>query len=413
MLETIMKRNVLRHKQAPLWKEREQFLLHLQRQGTSRKSLVNIAGELLHIVRTLRMGELRDINLEEISEAATRWAREQRSNPRAKTYAASESYFIQVAKKWLRYHGRLKTPAPSHHPFADQLDDFIQYMTEEQGLSPASVKSHLWKASTFLRWFATRRRSLSAATLDDADEFLAMKGAAGWKRRSVKTTAQALRSFFYHAERRGWCRRQIASGIKGPIIYRYADVPEGPSWDQARLILQSTEGSRPHELRAKATLFLFAIYGLRSGEVARLLLDDFDWRAEIFTVTHSKRGGQQQYPLRRDVGEAILQYLKHARPRTACRNVFVTLRPPYRPIGGSVLYCIVRTHFDRVGVRCAKRGPHSLRHTCATQLLRQGASFKEIGDLLGHRSADHVGVYAKVDLSTLRAVADVSLGGLL
>jgi integrase/recombinase XerD len=256
-------------------------------------------------------------------------------------------------------------------------------------------------------------RSLSSASLDDVDEFLAMKGSAGWKRRSVKTAAQALRSFFFHAERRGWCRPRIALGIKGPIIYRYADVPEGPSWDQARMILQSAGGSRPPELRAKAVLFLFSVYGLRSGEVARLRLDDFDWRSETFTVTHSKRGGCQEYPLRRDVGEAILQYLRRARPRTACRNLFVTLNPPYRPVGTSVLYCIVSNHFEEAEVHCAKRGPHSLRHAFATQLLRRGASCKEIGDLLGHRSTDYVGVYAKVDLNALRAVADVSLGGLL
>ena len=415
MIESILKKPsaVSRHKQAPLLKEREQFLTHCQQQGTSRKALRNMATELIPVIRLLRMEELREVDLEEIKQAANKWAIEQRCNPRAKTYGASVSYFAQVAKRWLRYHGHLKTQSPPPQPFSEQLDDFIRYITEEKGLSPASVKSHRWKTSTFLKWFATRHRLLSAAKLDDVDEFLTLKGAAGWKRRSVKTAAQALRSFFCHAERRGWCRRQIASGIKGPIIYRFADVPEGPSWDQARLILQSADGSRPSDLRAKAVLFLFGAYGLRCGEVARLLLDDFDWRAETFNVTHSKRGGRQHYPLRRDVGEAILQYLQYARPRTACRHLFVTLNPPYRPIGGSALYWIVRAHFDKVGVRCAKRGPHSLRHACATQLLRQGASFKEIGDLLGHHSTDYVGVYAKVDLNALRVVADVSLGGLL
>jgi len=59
------------------------------------------------------------------------------------------------------------------------------------------------------------------------------------------------------------------------------------------------------------------------------------------------------------------------------------------------------------------RCPHALRHARATHLLQQGASFKEIGDLLGHRSLESVGIYAKVGLSSLRAVADLDLGGLL
>jgi site-specific recombinase XerD len=249
--------------------------------------------------------------------------------------------------------------------------------------------------------------------LDDVDEFLMFKGDNGWNRESVSTAAQALRSFFRHAERRGWCKPEIAAGIQGPKIYKYAGLPEGPTWDDVRRVLQSSKGSSPSAIRARAILLLIALYGLRSGEVSRLLLDDIDWRAETFVITHSKRGGSQLYPLRRDVGDAMLKYLTNVRPRTSCRNVFVTISPPYRPLGVSTLYCIVSTRLNRLGVQCPKKGPHSLRHACATHLLQQGASFKEIGDILGHRQANSVGVYAKVDLNALRAVAKVSLGGLL
>src|SRR5262249_19810987 len=101
------------------------------------------------------------------------------------------------------------------------------------------------------------------------------------------------------------------------------------------------------------------------------------------------------------------------RLRTTCRNVFVTLHPPYRPLNASTLYCIVRMHLTRLEIPSTKRGPHSLRHAYATHLLGRGASFKEISDLLRHRKAGSTGVYAKVDLNALRTVAKVSLGGLL
>ena len=118
MIESILKKPsaVSRHKQAPLLKEREQFLTHCQQQGTSRKALRNMATELIPVIRLLRMEELREVDLEEIKQAANKWAIEQRCNPRAKTYGASASYFAQVAKRWLRYHGHLKTqsPPPSH-----------------------------------------------------------------------------------------------------------------------------------------------------------------------------------------------------------------------------------------------------------------------------------------------------------
>lgn len=415
MIESIfqLKWVVTRHKQAPLLKEREQFLAHCQQQGTSHKAVHNMAPELIAVIRLLRLKELREVSLEEIKEAAKVWAEEQRSNPRARSYAKSASYFIFVAKKWLRFHRKLKLPAPPRGRFADELDDFVAFMATEQGLSPVSIDSHRWKTSKFLDWFASRHRLLSAVTLDDVDEFLVFKANNGWNRESVSTAAQALRSFFRQAERRGWCKPGIALGIQGPKIYQYAGLPEGPTWDDVRRVLQSSKGSSPAAIRGRAILLLVAVYGLRSGEVRRLLLDDIDWRAETFVVTHAKRGGSQLYPLRRDVGNAILKYLIKARPRTTCRNVFVTLRPPYRALNRSTLYCIASTHLNRLGIQCPKKGPHSLRHACATHLLQQGASFKEIGDILGHRKTESAVVYAKVDLNTLRTVARVSLGGLL
>lgn len=165
-------------------------------------------------------------------------------------------------------------------------------------------------------------------------------------------------------------------------------------------------------LRARAILSLLAIYGLRSGEVSRLMLSDIDWREEVFVVNHSKRGGPQPYPLQRQVGDAILQYLKGGRPRCSCRHLFVTLTPPYRPLSTSALWALTSKRLRAAGIQCQRRGPHVLRHARATRLLHMGASLKEIGDLLGHRSLESVGIYAKVDVPALRAVAAVDLGGL-
>ena len=402
-----------RHRQAPLLKERESFLSHLQQQGTSRKALRNLSGELLQVVRLLKLGEMRDVALEEIRRAARCWARQQRANPKAHSYGSSASFFTYAAKKWLRFHGRLKLPIAPPMCFADQLSDFARYMTEEQGLSPYSVKSHCSKTSKFLEWFGERHRLLARVSVEDVDEFLAMKGAAGWNRKSVSVAAQALRAFFRYAETRGWCAAGFAKGIQAPRIYQYEDVPEGPTEKEVRQLLRSVKGSSQAALRTRAILMLFAVYGLRSGEVSRLQLSDFDWRQEVFVVNHSKGGGSQRYPLQHEVGDAILHYLREARPRCACRQLFVTLHPPYRPVGTSTLWLITSSRIKAAGLRFRHTGPHSLRHACATRLLLQGVSFKEIGDMLGHRGLESVGIYAKVDLNALRAVANLDLGGLL
>ena len=415
MLETIFEHPFFlkRHREAPLLKERETFLHHLQRQGTSRAALQDLSNELLHVVRLLKLGEMRDVALEEIQRAAQRWARQQHSNPKAHSYRKSASFFIHAAKKWLRFHGCLKLPCTPQMQFADQLGDFARYMTEEQGLSPQSVRSHCWKTSKFLGWFGERHRLLARVSVEDVDEFLAMKGAAGWNRKSVSVAAQALRAFFRYAETRGWCAAGFAKGIQAPKIYQYEDLPGGPTEKEVRQLVQSVKGSGQAALRTRAIFMLFTVYGLRSGEVSRLQLRDFDWRQEVFVVNHSKRGGSQRYPLQRNVGDAILHYLKEARPRCACRHLLVTLHPPYRSVGISTLWLVTSSRIKAAGLRFRHTGPHSLRHACATRLLLQGVSFKGIGDVLGHRGLESVGIYAKVDLNALRVVANVNLAGLL
>jgi hypothetical protein len=129
MIESIfqLKWVVSRHKQAPLLKEREEFLAHCQQQGTSHKALHNVAPELIAVIRLLRMEKLREVSLEEIKQAAEVWAEEQRLNPRARSYAKSAGYFIFVAKKWLRFHGELRMPSAPRPRIADELDDFVAF----------------------------------------------------------------------------------------------------------------------------------------------------------------------------------------------------------------------------------------------------------------------------------------------
>jgi integrase/recombinase XerD len=156
-------------------------------------------------------------------------------------------------------------------------------------------------------------------------------------------------------------------------------------------------------------LFLCSIYGLRCSEVVNLTLDDFDWVGETFTVRRAKRGRVQQYPLQFEVGEAILQYLKSGRPRSACRNLFLSLNPPYRPVRPGSLWTIIAKRIQRLGLDWKPAGSHSFRHACATELLRRGSSLKEIADFLGHRGLESVTIYAKYDMRNLRKVAAFGL----
>ena len=239
-----------------------------------------------------------------------------------------------------------------------------------------------------------------------------MLGQGGYARVTIQTWAGELRAFFRFAETRGWCRKGLAACIRGPRLFAQASLPLGPSWDEVRRLLAMTEGDRPADIRDRAILMLLAIYGLRAGEVSRLRLEDFDWEHEVFTVTSSKTRRPRTYPLTRSVGDAILRYLKEVRPRSSHRELFLTLLRSL-PAVAHALWHIVAKRLRSLNVSLPHHGPHALRHACATRLLAEGLSLKEIGDQLGHTDPESTRIYAKVDLVGLRQVADFDLGGLL
>jgi integrase len=188
-------------------------------------------------------------------------------------------------------------------------------------------------------------------------------------------------------------------------------LPAGPPWADVEAIITSLRTSRPADIRRCAALILFATYGFRVGEVAGLTLDDVDWEHEVIRIRRVKRHDVQTYPLSKDAGVALLRYITEVRPRGRWRELFLTLQAPLRPLSRGGLYNLAsRVLCDR-GLQIRHHGPHALRHACATRLLSQGLSFKDIGDHLGHRSADATAIYAKVDLPSLREVARFDLGG--
>ena len=176
MLRTLLRLKqpfyIARQEKAPLLREREAFLEHLLQQGTSLAAARGVSWQLLNVIRLLKLNRLRDVWIDEIEDAAKKWTRQQRSNPNIRSYKHSGSYFTYVAKKWLHFAGVLKRPAIPRMRFADEIDDFVSWMTEERGMSVQTARSHRCKTSLFLKWLSERHRSLAAVRLRDVDDFL-------------------------------------------------------------------------------------------------------------------------------------------------------------------------------------------------------------------------------------------------
>ncbi len=401
---------------APLVDERRQYLAHCAAQGMSKCTLRMKARLLLSIAEYLRLAERPNdaISLVEIEKAARRWSRHNWPSPKSSHAKGSREYFIAQGAGWLTFLNRLQTVPEPVTVCGRMLGEFRSFMKEDRGLSPTTVKCNCSSVRPFLDRLLKGKRSLEAITVSDVDSLLAQKvNEEHYARVSIRDYASSLRSFFRYAEMRGWCPVGIAASIMAPRVFKQETLPSGPTWDIVQEIVDATAGDHPIAIRDHAILMLLAVYGVRSREVARLQLTDIDWQRETIVFTRSKVAGSHSFPLRQSVGAAIIRYLKEVRPKSPHRQVFLTMRAPICPLSGGAMWAVVSRQLRKRALSIKHHGPHSLRHACATRLINQGLSLKEIGDHLGHRDVEATRIYAKVDLVRLREVANFDLGELL
>jgi integrase/recombinase XerD len=403
-------RVLARQQAGPLAEERRRYLAHCAAQQMSSFRLQHIARYILVITEALRLaerpGEL--ITRTEIEAEAARRLRE-RPKRRMLTFR-----FTGEAVRWLTFLGRLQVAAPVPSVYAEQVAAFAEYLAHERGLSPRTVAYDRRTIHEFLAPLEKAALPLQQLTVAQADELLAQKVRdEGYARITIQRWASTLRRFFRYAEGRGWCRPGLAAAIMAPRVFTREGLPIGPSWEDVKRLLAAAEGDRPVDIRDRALLMLLAVYGLRAGEVAALCLRDFDWERELLSVPHNKSQRPRTYPLCRSVGDAVLRYLREVRPQSNQQEVFLTRLVPLRPLSANAVTMVVKRRLHALGLQLPHYGAHVLRHACATHLLAQGLSLKEIGDHLGHVSPDTTRIYAKVDLAALRTVGDFSLEGLL
>jgi len=407
------------HLIGPLAEERQRFLSHRADEGIRPNGLRVLAYYLLACTRSLRLadrpGEM--ITHEEVEEQATLWANRNSQAPNMRNIKgrhSSRGEFLRHACAWLRFIGRLQMPTAPPGPCAEQLAAFANFLRCDKGLHPATVQVRCRAVRRLLDRLAVNSSSLHDVTLSQIDEVLVEQiDKCGYARVTIKGLACDWRSFFAFAEAKGWCRVGLAAGLKGPRVYSRDSIPAGAAWNDVQRLLAQVEGDQPACIRDRAILMLLAIYGLRADEVRRLQLKDFDWEHERLAVTRGKTQAVQTYPLTRPVGDSVLRYLRAARPRSPHREMFLTLRPPFRPLRRGSVAAVANRRLRALGIELPHYGSHILRHACATHLLAKGLSLKEIGDHLGHRHPDTTRIYAKVDLTALRQVADFDLGGLV
>jgi integrase/recombinase XerD len=317
--------------------------------------------------------------------------------------AAALTQFVD----FLRREGVIRAeerPSQPLNPVEECAQAFEQYLREERALARTSLHNYVPFIRTFLNdRFGNGRVMLSQLRAIDVVRFV-QRQASRLQRRQAKLMTTALRSFLQYARYRGEITLDLGVAVPTVANWSITSIPRAIPPDQVRQLLTSIDRHTAVGRRDYAILLLLARLGLRSSEVAFLELDDIDWKAGLLSVRG--KGRRTELPLPTDVGEAIVAYLKHGRPHSKSRCVFLRARAPNRGfLGPCAIGSVVKHRLERADIEAPTKGAHQFRHALATQMLRQGASLTEIGEVLGHRSPETTKIYAKVDLDALRKLA--------
>ena len=309
-------------------------------------------------------------------------------------------------------HGRWPVPDPPatlieafHRGI---LRDYDTWLRDLRGLQPDTRSKRTAHALRFLNALGTSadRETLARLRVHDVDAYL-RQCCNRLRRASIEDHTVCLRDFLRHLHRGGYTALDLSGTVIGPRLYDHENIPAALRPQEVTRVLEVTrEDHSPIGMRDYAILMLLATYGLRAAEIVRLRLEDIDWRKDVLRVRHSKTGMHSELPLLREVGAAVLGYLQRARPRSKHREVFLRLHAPHRPFKyGSILYCVTSPRLKAAGITPeGRKGAHAFRHARAVSLLRSGVPLKVIGDVLGHTSAEAVGVYLKLATEDLRAI---------
>jgi integrase/recombinase XerD len=298
--------------------------------------------------------------------------------------------------------GELPAVAPVAPTEVDRLmQEFCDYLTAERGLVAGSVTLYARVARRFLEErpqpIADALALLSGA---EVNAFV-LRESARIRPRTAETVVCALRALLRFLHIHGWTTAPLATAVPS-VPQRRQGLPRALPAGQVGLLLDSCDRTTPVGCRDHTILLLLARLGLRCGEVARMTLDDLDWRAGELVV-HGKRARADRLPLPCDVGEALCDYLRRARPVGFGRSVFLRSQAPIDPLSGDGVSEVVLRAARRAGIGPVRA--HRLRHTVATEMLRRGAGLVEIGQVLRHQSLEVTAVYAKVDRSALSQLA--------
>jgi len=191
---------------------------------------------------------------------------------------------------------------------------------------------------------------------------------------------------------------------------KYVRQPKLPSYyspEEVEQLINCIDRSNPNGKRDYAMVLLASRIGLRCSDIANMQFTNILWERELISINQQKTKDPIELPLFPEIGNAVIDYLKHGRPQSNLPYIFLRHIPPYDNVCNNLLYGIITKYLNLSGIKYDERkhGPHALRHSLATNLLKNEVTLPVISSVLGHSRSESTMFYLRVDTNSLRRCA--------
>jgi site-specific recombinase XerD len=302
---------------------------------------------------------------------------------------------------------KMKKSSGSHVDSIFDIDQLIknfgQYLLNARGLAPRTINEYCKDTEYFLHTLSKGNKiNICHIHPKDIIQFI-LESSRNKSASRVQHFTYPLRSFFRFLTQTQQLKEDLANFVPTVANRKKSSYPQVLLPNEITKLLQSCDRHQPAGIRSFAILMLMVNLGLRSSEVCNLKLKDINWdKGEI--VIRGK-GGEARFPIFKELGKALVAYLKRGRPICECKHFFIRLVQPLHGFTSSCVRAILRSVLKQAGLNPKIKGAHLLRHSFATQLLEQGASLEEIGMVLRHKDVGTTAVYARANFDKLRTIA--------
>lgn len=326
------------------------------------------------------------------------WASDRPKSHFAKNYIGAVRNFVDFLTKL----GLVPTAVKETKPVDPLIAEFLDWLRRHRGVSEQTAELRRRMLAKLLPALGGAPESYAAGRIRQVILDQALQRSRG----SLKNMAGALRGYLRFLVAGGRCSPGLDHAVPTFPEWQLSTLPRYLPAPEVERLISSCDVTNACGIRDRAVLLFLARLGLRAGDTVALRLDDIAWNEGTIRLAGKSRR-QTRLPLPQDVGDALHEYISRARPPVNSDRVFLRVRAPHQPLGGSSsISHIVDAALKRAGITTApSRGAHVLRHSAATSMLRAGGTLDSISFMLRHRSANTTAQYAKVDINMLRQLS--------